>query len=109
MIRIYLNYAWLCFKLLFKLHMYKSFLNRKLSKNAKRKFRTLRTPFEGKAHREIATKKYLLNRTEFFVYISSFLADEDDPIKIKEELEAPLIMLILWLCEPIDHSRSETE
>ena len=101
MFRIYINYVWLCVSFLFKLHKYKSFLDRKLSKSAMRKFRTLRTPFEGKAQREIATKKFLLNRTEFFVYIASFLADEDDTVKLKEELEAPLAMMMLWMCEPI--------
>ena len=109
MFRIYVNYLILCFVFLFKLHRYKSFLDRKIGKSARRKFRTLRTPFEGKAQREIATKKATLNRIEFFVYITTFLAEEDDPKLLKEELEAPLAMLMLWMCEPIKEIPTEEE
>ena len=107
LILLYVRYISFCITNLFKLHKYTMFLRRK----TKFGMHSL-----GKMSRIVDSRirveeRYGHKATREDLFLQFFLTalKEERERNFKEELELPLLLLLLWYCEPIDVSYSGEE
>ena len=88
----------LFFKILFKLHDYKDFLKR-FSRPGKGQ-KLLKRPLDRRFVNETRGIS-LMSREDIIAYFTMTAISQEDRPSFKEELFVPLVLMILWTCEPI--------
>ena len=109
MIKIYINFFIVIFKILYNFKEYHSFLYR--PSNSGRGFGLLNRSIQQRMKNETASEKQnIQSRENTFLYLSLLaFSEKTNDAEMKEELFTLISVLLMWYCEPLSEHERPTE